>query len=128
MQLFIAAFDSVADPRAENVRHDLGEMLMIAFVAVLCGAQGCAGMAEFGRENTGRLVSNATMSFIANWSRTCFARSRGVASGNCLSKAAKPLSVDVLPPTDGRLSTPHSMAATSSSDACSASSTASAPR
>ena len=49
MQLFIAAFDSVPDPRADNVRHDLGEMLMIAFVAVLCGAQGCAEMAEFGR-------------------------------------------------------------------------------
>jgi predicted transposase YbfD/YdcC len=49
MQLFIAAFDSVPDPRAENVRHNLGEMLIIAFVAVLCGAQGCAEMAEFGR-------------------------------------------------------------------------------
>jgi hypothetical protein len=49
MQLFIAAFDSVPDPRADNVRHDLGELLMIAFVAVLCGAQGCAEMAEFGR-------------------------------------------------------------------------------
>jgi predicted transposase YbfD/YdcC len=49
MQLFIAAFDSVPDPRADNVRHDLGEMLMIAFVAVLCGAQGCAEMAELGR-------------------------------------------------------------------------------
>jgi predicted transposase YbfD/YdcC len=49
MQLFIAAFERVPDPRAENVRHDLGEMLIIAFVAVLCGAQGCAEMAEFGR-------------------------------------------------------------------------------
>jgi predicted transposase YbfD/YdcC len=49
MQLFIAAFEGVPDPRAENVRHDLGELLMIAFVAVLCGAQGCAEMAEFGR-------------------------------------------------------------------------------
>lgn len=49
MQLFIAAFASVPDPRAENVRHDLGELLIIAFVAVLCGAQGCAEMAEFGR-------------------------------------------------------------------------------
>jgi hypothetical protein len=31
------------------VRHDLGEMLIIAFVAVLCGAQSCAEMAELGR-------------------------------------------------------------------------------
>ena len=45
----IAAFDSVPDPRAENVRHDLGEILIIAFIAVLCGAQGCAEMAQFGR-------------------------------------------------------------------------------
>ena len=49
MQLFITAFASVPDPRAENVRHDLGEILIIAFIAVLCGAQGCAEMAEFGR-------------------------------------------------------------------------------
>ena len=50
MQLFIAAFEDVPDPRAENVRHDLVEMLIVAFVAVLCGAQSCAEMAEFGRE------------------------------------------------------------------------------
>ena len=49
MQLFLAAFQSVPDPRAENTRHNLAELLIIAFVAVLCGAQGCAEMAEFGR-------------------------------------------------------------------------------
>jgi predicted transposase YbfD/YdcC len=48
MQLFIAAFARVPDPRAENVRHDLVEILIVAFVAVLCGAQGCSEMAEFG--------------------------------------------------------------------------------
>ena len=48
-QLFLAAFESVPDPRAENVRHDLVEILIIAFVAVLCGARGCSEMAEFGR-------------------------------------------------------------------------------
>jgi hypothetical protein len=40
MQLFIAALESVPDPRAENVRHDLGEILNIAFIAVLSGPQG----------------------------------------------------------------------------------------
>lgn len=49
MQLFLAAFESVADPRAENTRHDLVEILIIAFLAVLCGAQSCSEMAEFGR-------------------------------------------------------------------------------
>jgi hypothetical protein len=49
MQLFLTAFESVPDPRAENVRHDLVEILLIAFVAVLCGVQHCSEMAEFGR-------------------------------------------------------------------------------
>jgi predicted transposase YbfD/YdcC len=49
MQLFLTAFESVPDPRAENVRHSLIEVLLIAFVAVLCGAQSCTEMAEFGR-------------------------------------------------------------------------------
>jgi predicted transposase YbfD/YdcC len=49
MQLFVAAFQDVPDPRAENTRHDLVEILMIAFLAVLCGAQHCSEMAEFGR-------------------------------------------------------------------------------
>ena len=49
MQLFLSAFQSVPDPRAENTRHDLVEILVIAFVAVLCGATSCCEMAEFGR-------------------------------------------------------------------------------
>ena len=49
MQLFIGAFRTVPDPRAENVRHDLVEVLAIAFFAVLCGATNCSEMAEFGR-------------------------------------------------------------------------------
>jgi len=49
MQLFLTAFQSVPDPRAENTRHDLVEILLIAFLAVLCGAQNCSEMAEFGR-------------------------------------------------------------------------------
>lgn len=49
MDIFLAAFDDIPDPRADNARHDLGELLVIAFVAVLCGATTCAGMATFGR-------------------------------------------------------------------------------
>ena len=49
MQLFLTAFESVPDPRAENSRHDLVEILLIAFLAVLCGARHCSEMAEFGR-------------------------------------------------------------------------------
>ena len=37
MQIFLDAFDNIPDPRARNARHDLGELLVIAFVSVLCG-------------------------------------------------------------------------------------------
>ncbi len=49
MDSFLAAFDDVPDPRADNARHDLCELLVVGFVAVLCGATSCAGMADFGR-------------------------------------------------------------------------------
>lgn len=49
MHIFLSAFDDIPDPRAENTRHDLGELLVIAFVSVLCGATSCAEMAAFGR-------------------------------------------------------------------------------
>src|SRR5262244_3460480 len=49
MQLFLTAFESVPDPRAEDSRHDLIEILLIAFLGVLCGARHCSEMAAFGR-------------------------------------------------------------------------------
>jgi len=49
MQIFLSAFDAIPDPRAKNVRHDLGELLAIAFVSVLCGSVSCAEMAAYGR-------------------------------------------------------------------------------
>ena len=49
MDIFLAAFDDIPDPRADNVRHDLCELLVVGFAAGLCGATSCAGMADFGR-------------------------------------------------------------------------------
>lgn len=49
MELFITSFAQVPDPRASNARHELVEILFIAFVAVLCGAKSCVEMADFGR-------------------------------------------------------------------------------
>ncbi|PQO21763.1 ISAs1 family transposase, partial [Rhodobacteraceae bacterium WD3A24] len=49
MDIFLAAFDDVPDPRAGNARHNLDELFVIAFVSVLCGATSCAEMAAFGR-------------------------------------------------------------------------------
>jgi len=43
------AFRRLADPRAANARHDLLEVLVIALAAVLCGAETCSDMAEFGQ-------------------------------------------------------------------------------
>jgi hypothetical protein len=53
LQIFLSAFDDVPDPRASNTRHDLGELLVIAFVSVLCGSSSCAEMAAFGRAKEG---------------------------------------------------------------------------
>ena len=47
MQVFLDAFKQVPDPRAKNTRYDLAEILMVAFVAVLSGAQNCCEMVAF---------------------------------------------------------------------------------
>ena len=44
-----SVFDEVPDPRTDNARHGLCELLEVAFVAVLFGATSCAEMAGFGR-------------------------------------------------------------------------------
>jgi predicted transposase YbfD/YdcC len=55
MEKFRSIFREVPDPRAENARHDLVEILVIALAAVLCGADSCADMAEFGCAKQGLL-------------------------------------------------------------------------
>jgi predicted transposase YbfD/YdcC len=49
MERFKKAFRGLADPRASNARHDLLEVLVVALAAILCGAESCADMADFGR-------------------------------------------------------------------------------
>lgn len=48
MEDFRACFSDLPDPRAANARHDLLEVVFIALAAMLCGAEGCSDMAEFG--------------------------------------------------------------------------------
>jgi predicted transposase YbfD/YdcC len=48
MRKFRKAFRGLRDPRAANARHDLLEVLVIALAAVLCGAESCADMEDFG--------------------------------------------------------------------------------
>lgn len=42
-------FSQLADPRAANAQHDLTEVLFIGLAALLCGAESCVDMADFGR-------------------------------------------------------------------------------
>jgi hypothetical protein len=50
MEWFRACFAELEDPRTGNARrHELDEIVMIAWLATLCGAEGCVDMALFGR-------------------------------------------------------------------------------
>src|ERR1700732_440694 len=55
MQKFKKAFGRLPDPRADNARHDLLEVLFIALAATLCGAESCSDMADFGHSKEGLL-------------------------------------------------------------------------
>ena len=48
MERFAACFADLDDPREDNARHNLHEILMIALCAMLCGAEDCSDMALFG--------------------------------------------------------------------------------
>jgi predicted transposase YbfD/YdcC len=49
MVKFQKTFRRLRDPRADNARHELSDILFIALAAVLCGAETCCDMAAFGR-------------------------------------------------------------------------------
>ena len=49
MDRFREFFSGVADPRAANLQFDFVTVLMIAQLAMLCGAENCSDMADFGR-------------------------------------------------------------------------------
>ncbi|HWD26105.1 MAG TPA: ISAs1 family transposase [Rhizomicrobium sp.] len=48
MDAFQECFGDLDDPRADNARHDLVEIVFIALLATLCGATSCGEMEEFG--------------------------------------------------------------------------------
>jgi hypothetical protein len=49
MEEFVACFSEVSDPRQDNVRHNLYEVLIIALCCLLCGGEDCSDMEVFGR-------------------------------------------------------------------------------
>src|SRR3979490_2325906 len=55
MEKLKKVFRRLPDPRAANARHDLLEVLVIALAAILCGAESCSDMAEFGEAKEGLL-------------------------------------------------------------------------
>ncbi len=48
MDTFHECFGDLVDPRADNARHELVEIVFIALLATLCGATSCSDMEEFG--------------------------------------------------------------------------------
>jgi predicted transposase YbfD/YdcC len=48
--LITRMFDDLNDPRANNARHFLTDILVIAMLAVICGADDYPGIVEFGRD------------------------------------------------------------------------------
>ena len=48
MEEFVACFAEVTDPRQDNARHNLHELLLIALCTMLCGGEDCCDMALFG--------------------------------------------------------------------------------
>lgn len=61
MERFTACFAELEDPREDNARHDLHEILLIALCALLCGAEDCSEMAAFGRAKEGFLRQFLTL-------------------------------------------------------------------
>src|SRR5438105_9216030 len=49
MKGFSRCFSELPDPRADNALHDLTEILFIALLATLCGAQTCCDIALFAK-------------------------------------------------------------------------------
>ena len=49
MENFVACFGNVVDPRRDNSRHNLQEILMTALCTLLCGGEDCSDMTLFGQ-------------------------------------------------------------------------------
>ncbi len=61
MDRFIEIFQLLPDPRADNSRHELVEVLFVAFVAMLCGSTSCVDMEGFGLAKEGLLRKFLTL-------------------------------------------------------------------
>ena len=61
MERFARCFSNLPDPRATNSQHDLTELLFIALLAMLSGAENCSDMAQFARSRKALLGTILTL-------------------------------------------------------------------
>jgi predicted transposase YbfD/YdcC len=61
MERFARCFSGLPDPRAANSQHDLTELLFIALLATLSGAENCSDMAQFARSRKALLSNILTL-------------------------------------------------------------------
>lgn len=61
MERFVECFGDIEDPRAANARHDLYELLFIALLASLCGAETCEDYSVFGQSRRDLLARFLTL-------------------------------------------------------------------
>ncbi|MEI9888508.1 MAG: ISAs1 family transposase [Rhizomicrobium sp.] len=61
MDTFHDCFGDLIDPRADNARHELVEIIFIALLATLCGGTSCSDMEEFGLAKEALLRSILTL-------------------------------------------------------------------
>lgn len=61
MKRFARCFSDLPDPRASNSQHDLTELLFVALLATLSGAETCSDMAQFARSRQGLLRTILTL-------------------------------------------------------------------
>jgi predicted transposase YbfD/YdcC len=80
---FSVIFEAIPDPRDINARHDLREILFIALAAMLCGAESCVEMEEFGVEKEALL-------------RTILELRHGIPSHDTFSRVFRLLDPDAL--------------------------------
>jgi hypothetical protein len=59
MEKFSACFDGLGDPRDDNARHNLFEILVIAFATILCGGEDCSDMALSAVQRSCSFVSSS---------------------------------------------------------------------
>ncbi len=55
LERFTECFSDIADPRKRDGDHDLSEMLVVALLAMVCGAKYCTDIEVFGRAKEGLL-------------------------------------------------------------------------